>query len=249
MVSGSVRRNAFLSGGRILISGTIQGDAEVQANQLVLLPTARIKGRLRYAADAEAEIQAGAQVSGGAERLVAPFALRPGRAMDWVPFRLLARVLEVLWLLAFGLVATVLAPRGVPRVAERIREGFGLSLLTGFVLLVVVPVAVAVLFATVVGVPLAVVALLLYLATLYPGLIFTAVWLGEWIVRGWRRGPGHTPSPYLTLPLGILGLAVVFSIPWAGWAIRALALLVGFGALWATVWETRGSAQLTVRSF
>ncbi len=240
---GSVKRNALLSGGRILIRGTIRGDADVRGSQVVLEEDARIEGKLRYTADAEVKIKPG-QVSGGVERLFPPLSRRPARAIDLWPFAIVGRVLEVLWLLAFGLVAMALTPRGVLRVAERIRTQFGLSLLTGFVLLVVVPVGVGLLVVTLLGIPLGAVALFLYLATLYPGLIFTAVALGEWIIRVWQRGPARTVSPYLVVTVGTLGLAVLFAIPWVGWVIRFLAVLAGFGAFWATVWATRRSTQL-----
>ncbi len=242
---GSVKRNALLSGGRILIRGTIRGDADVRGSQVVIEKDARIEGKLRYTADAEAEIQPGAQVSGGVERLLPPLSRRPAWAINLWPFAIAGHVLEVLWLLAFGLVAMALTPRGVLRVAERTRTQFGLSLLTGFVLLVVVPVSVGLLVVTLLGIPLGAVALFLYLATLYPGLIFTAVALGEWIIRGWQRGPARTASPHLVVTVGTLGLAVLFAIPWVGWVIRFLAVLAGFGAFWATVWTTRRSGQLT----
>src|SRR3972149_4967846 len=96
--------------------------------------------------------------------------------------------------LAIGFVALAVAPRGVPRVVERVSRHFGMSLLTGFILLVVVPVAALLVAFTLIGIPLSIAAVLLYLATLYPGQIFPALWLGEWIMRSLRRG-GAAPSP------------------------------------------------------
>ncbi len=242
---GSVKRNALLSGGRILIRGTIQGDADVRGNQVVIEKGARIEGKLRYTADAEAEIQPGAQVSGGVERLLPPLRQRPSWVINLWPFAIVGHVLEALWLLAFGFIAMALTPRTVLQGAERIRLQFGLSLLTGFVLLVVVPVGAGLLVVTLLGIPLGVVVLLLYLATLYPGLIFTAVALGEYIIRGWQWGPARRASPYFVVTVGTVGLALLFAIPWLGWIVRFLAVLVGFGAFWATMWATRRSAQLT----
>jgi len=242
--SGSVTRNALLTGGRVLISGTVRGDADVRGSQVVLAPSARIEGHLRYTSDAEADLQPGAQVVGGVERLLPPLSQRPDRTR-W-SFSAIGRLVEVIWLLVAGIVALAVAPHGVLQVAERIKTELGFSLATGFVLLIVVPVGVGILLVTILGIPLGVVAFLLYLATLYPGLIFTAVWFGGWIIHGWVRRPGHPPSPYLALTLGVVGLALLFAIPWVGWVLRVCAVLVGFGAFWATVWMNRPGARLQI---
>lgn len=235
-VSGSVGRNALLSGGTIVISGRVGGDVDASAGEIILLPTGRIQGRLRYAADQGVEIQPGAQVAGGVERIPLPPA--PQRIYP-AAFGFFGRVLELLWLLAIGVVALLAAPRGVTRVVERVRTQFGPSLLTGFVLMVVVPVAALVVAFTVVGIALSAIGVLLYLATLYAGQIFTAAWLGDRILHGVRRGPGATVSPYATLILGTIVLVVLVTVPFVGWLIRLVALAVGFGALWAAVWATR----------
>jgi len=239
-VLGSVSRNAFLNGGDVIIGGTIQGNVEVQADHVTLLPSARIQGQLRYSADRPAEIQSGAQVTGGIERTLRPTA--PWRYYRPFAFRFAGRVMEALWLLAIGFVALAVAPRGVPRVVERVSRHFGMSLLTGFILLVVVPVAALLVAFTLIGIPLSIAAVLLYLATLYPGQIFPALWLGEWIMRNLRRG-GAPPSPYLAMTVGVILFAIAVAVPFIGWLLRLVALLAGFGALWAAVWATRAMRQ------
>ena len=145
-------------------------------------------------------------------------------------------LIVLLWLLGIGFVALAITPRGVAHVAERIRRQFGISLLTGFILLVVVPVAAILVALTIVGIPLSIVVGLLYLATLYPGQIFPALWLGNLILRPlWRAAP----PAYLAMTIGVILFAAVVAIPFAGWLIRLVAMLVGFGALWAALWAAR----------
>lgn len=238
-VSGMVQRNAFMSGRRVFISGTILGNTDVRASSLVLLPTASLRGRLRYTADAAADIQPGAQVIGGVARLSSPATQRAASSFQRPYLRLVVGVLETLWLLTLGLVAVALAPRRLASVAGQIRRQFAMSLLVGLVLLVVVPVAAIFLLATVVGIPLSVVTMLLYVSTLYPGMIFTAAWLGESITGGWQRKATRATSPYLIVTAGVLVLVILFALPWLGWIFRFLAMLVGFGAFWATLWNAR----------
>ncbi|MDR7468294.1 MAG: hypothetical protein QN176_13530, partial [Armatimonadota bacterium] len=118
-VSGAVQRNAWLTGGTVTIGGTIAGNVEAQADRVVLLPTARITGSLRYGADRPLEMQAGAQVGGGITRLDRPS--RPRLVMNpaaRLRLRFAGRILEALWLLAIGLILVAITPRGVRHVQE-----------------------------------------------------------------------------------------------------------------------------------
>lgn len=241
-VTGTVRRNAWLTGGMITVAGTIEGSVEAHGDRVVLLPTARITGTLRYSADQPIEIQSGAQVTGQVTRIDRPsrsrVLLNPSARFG---IRFAGRILEALWLLALGFILVAITPRGVQAVADRVRTQFGISLLTGFILVVVVPVAVVLLLITIVGIPLALVLALLYIATLYPGQVFVSAWLGDALVRRLGRGPGM--SPYLGLTVGVIALVILISLPFVGWIFRLLALGAGFGALWAAIWRvrTRGS--------
>ena len=236
-VSGTVGRNAFIGGGDVVIGGAIHGDAEIQANRIVLLRTARIGGALRYSADQPIEVQTGAQIAGGATQVPAPS--RPRRAIG-APFSsrlwLWRGVAEAIGLLVLGLATFAAAPAGALPVVREVEERFGRSALTGFVLLVTAPAAAGLLAITVIGIPLSVVGMLLYVATLYYALVFVAAWLGRQILQRTRRPGGKAPSIYWAVAVGAVVLAVLFAAPFAGWFARLVAIVAGFGALWTTVW-------------
>jgi cytoskeletal protein CcmA (bactofilin family) len=236
-IAGSVGRDARISGGSVTLGGTIAGNVRVDADTLVVLPSARITGKLTYSASQDADIQPGAQISGGIERTARPAAPRR-MARPAAGFGLWSALMEFAWLLVLGVVALALSTRGVLTVADRIRRRFWGSLLTGFVLAVVVPVAVVVTFITIVGIPVGGVALLLYLATLYPAKVFTAAWIGDWVMDRLQPGAANR-SAYVEMLVGVLIVVVLVSLPFAGWVFRLVALLAGFGALWAQVWAAR----------
>ena len=234
-IAGMVGRNATIGGGEVVIGGAIHGDAEIQASRIVLLPTARIGGVLRYAADQPIEVQPGAQVAGGTTQV--PRSQRPRRMVESPlspRFGLVRSVAEVIALLVLGFVTLAVAPRGATAVLREVRERFWRSVAIGFVLLVTVPVAAVVLMVTLVAIPLSVIAMLLYFATLYPGQVFVAAWLGQAVLT--RIGRERPPSAYWSLVVGALVLVLAFAIPFAGWAIRLLAVCSGFGALWVILW-------------
>jgi hypothetical protein len=233
-VAGMVGRNAVIGGGDVVIGGAIQGDAEIQASRIVLLPTARIGGALRYAADQPIDVQAGAQVAGATTQV--PRSQRPRRMESPLSprFAFLRGVAEWIVLMVLGFVAFAIAPHGASAVMREVRERFWRSLAIGFVLLVCVPVAALLLLFTILAIPLSVIAMLLYFATLYPGQLFVAAWLGQGILT--RIGRERPPSARWSLVVGALVLVIVFAVPFAGWMIRLLAVCSGFGALWVILW-------------
>lgn len=243
---GAVARGAFFNGGRVVITGTISGDVQVTADTLLVAETARIGGRLIYSVSDNADIRQGAQITGGTERRARPTARRrPVSPFGVSGVRWLPAVVEAVWLLVLGFVALAISARGVFAVADRIRRGFWMSLLGGFVLAVLIPIAAVLLFITLLGIPLGGIALLLYAATLYPATVFTAAWLGERIVPP-LRGSGPARAPYLTMLVGVIAVVALMALPIVGWIFRAAAILVGFGALWAKVWAARSAPPADV---
>src|SRR3989475_9843997 len=103
-------------------------------------------------------------------------------------FRWLWRLGEWLGLLAFGLVVFALLPRIPGGVLNEIRARFGASLLTGFVVLAAAPAAAIVLLISIVGIPLAVMLVLLWLLTCYSGQLVVATLIGERVLRAVRGG-------------------------------------------------------------
>jgi hypothetical protein len=245
-VAGTVGRDAKISGGDVTIAGQIQGDAEVRATRITLLPTARIGGTLRYSSEQPIEIQPGAQVAGQTVQMSLP--TRPPYAASASPrFWFGAHVVEFLALLVLGLVVVGVMPGAAATTVRRVREQFGRSLLIGFLLLVAVPVAAFLALFTIIGIPVSVVAMLLFFATLYPGQIFVAFGLGQWLIGSVRRRPERPPSFVWALVAGTAVLILLFAIPYVGWAFRLVAVLVGFGALWLTVWHA-ATTRSTVAS-
>ncbi len=163
-ILGAVNGYVRAAGGRVLIDGPVGGDVVATSGTLELGPNARIAGRLTYASREELARDPAAQVLGGVERLTIEggwaeasrhrFGLRGG---SWV------------WSIGLMVIAGVLVaalPAFQSRVSDTLRTRVGLSLLLGFVALVCIPVAALVLMITIIGLPLALMTVALYLALL-----------------------------------------------------------------------------------
>jgi cytoskeletal protein CcmA (bactofilin family) len=236
---GQIKGYLLAAGGKVLIDGVVAGDVEAHSGQLELGPNARIAGKLRYASRAELKRDPAAQVQGAVERVdlaggwPVPEDVEHGmgRAGGWI------------WAIGLLIVAGVLVaalPAFYARVTETVRTRFAMSVLLGFVMLVCIPIAAILFFITIIGVPLGLLLIAMYLTLLVIGYVASGIALGEWALmrlkfdrrnsRYWRMGAAA---------LGVLMVGLLARVPWLGGWIVLLALLAGLGALAQQLWHWR----------
>ena len=225
-VEGTVKGYLLAAGGHVFLDGRVDGDVIATAGHLELGPNARIGGRLRYAAD-ELRRDPGAQVAGATERFERPhgsyWRVHRHRGGGWV------------WTAGMMVLAAILAgalPAASQRVTESLRAHPWLALLFGFVAFVCIPFAVMALVVTIIGIPLALLALLLYLALLLVGYAATAVALGDVALRRFKAdAAARTGSRIAAAILAVLALALLVRVPFVGWLVACAATLAGIGAI------------------
>jgi hypothetical protein len=103
---------------------------------------------------------------------------------------------------------------------------WGRSLGLGAAILIVTPVAILIFCVTLVGLPLGVLVLFLYIIALYLSKILVAAFLG----RALLAAPEHRDR-LLGLFLGLLILSVATALPYVGGLVGVAILLLGLGAL------------------
>jgi len=230
-VRGSVGGYVQAGAGRVLIDGPVGGDVVVGSGHVELGPNARIAGKLRYRSREALQQDPAAQVAGGIEHVMGrgdvpasePNARRFARGARWV------------WAAGMMLLAVVLLaafPTFFGRVGTTLQARFGMSLLLGFVWLVCVPVAALILLITIIGAPLGLLAIAIYLALLPVAYASSGIGIADWVLRkyktqdaarlGWRVGAAAA---------AVLLLAAVGFVPWIGGLVGFIALLAGLGAL------------------
>lgn len=224
---GAVGGYLQAAGGRVYLDGRVDGDVTAAAGELELGPNARIGGKLTYRGAAPLVQHPQAQVAGGIERLEMEFRRGPERKAGPALFGV-----WTVGLMTSAAVLVLALPGFFGRVAQAARRRFGWSVLWGFLALAAGPLAVIVLLATVIGVPLALIALLAYFALLLLGYVSAGIALGDGVLaRGWTSRAGHRGWRALFAALGVLAIGVVALIPWLGGLFAFLALITGMGAL------------------
>jgi cytoskeletal protein CcmA (bactofilin family) len=240
-VEGRVDGDLDVTGGTVQITGLVGGDAELTSEEVELAPSARIGGSLSYSARKEIELAGGAV---GGEVTWEPVTDDEdsdtdaddgggglGSALWWLWKTAAALLVGLLGLAAFRTAG--------PRMAATVGSDALGSLGVGFVTAVVVPVSALLICVAIVTIPLAFLAILLYLVALYVAKLPVAVWVGQRLLR---LGGSRSPSSALGLILGVPILYLVFEIPYLGRLAWLVALFMGLGAILLGIRERRREA-------
>ena len=231
-----------ISGGTVTLAGQAHSDVEVRSEELVIGPETQIGGRLVYHGPVQPVVPEGAVIAGGVEFHESGHASYmhdeggPVRqAVHWVG--------SALWFAGVffvGALFLVLFPGLSSRAAETIGRDPWQSLGLGFAILVCVPFLAVVLLVTIIGIPLALLLMPLYMLLMFLGWIVAALFIGQRgvaLVRG--AAPLSTGSRLLALLLALLALSLVRHLPYVGSIVAFMALIAGIGALVAQGWSRR----------
>jgi len=234
-----------ISGGTVTMAGQALGDVDIRAEELVIRPETRIGGRLVYRGPAEPVILEGAAIAGGVEfhqsghgKFMHDDGGPVREAVHWVG--------SVLWFAGVffvGALFVVLFPGLSVRAAETIRRNPWQSIGLGFAILACVPIAAVVLLVTIIGIPLALLLVPLYLLLMFLGWIVAALFIGQRglaVLRG--TAPDSTGWRLLALALALLALSLVRHVPFVGGIVVFMALITGIGALVSQGWARREGA-------
>jgi cytoskeletal protein CcmA (bactofilin family) len=231
-VAGSIGKELKAAGRTITIAGNVQGDVELVAQKIEILPTARIQGNLTYRSPQEAKIDPSAQIEGKVSYIQTGLRYTPMQ-------RAIFRVLFFLSLMVVGIVLFLLFPNFTVSAGRTIGSDPWKSLGLGLALLVTTPFVGGLLMATVLGIPLALMLFAIYSVSLLAGFLTAVFFLGEWEVRFLRRGPELSRSwRILSIILALIGLWLIQLIPVVGCVVLFLALLFGIGALGLQTYRT-----------
>lgn len=217
---------------RTVIDGTVGGAIDVATQQLSVGATAVVEGNLVYRSPIGASIDEGAQIKGSTTRLATQSNFIYGVIIS------LANIVGFLSFVLSGLVVLLLLRESSSRATGAVVTRPIRSLLYGLVAVVAAPVAVVALGATLVGIPLALLLVMVMVAAIIIGPVPAVAALGNRILV--KRG-------------GIFGAFVVGAVVWrlgiwlipiVGAALYVVALVWGIGAWIAGFIETRRNTEI-----
>jgi cytoskeletal protein CcmA (bactofilin family) len=215
---------AKIAAGTLTIANRIAGDVEAAIGTLRITSRAEIDGNVSYWSGREASVSEGARINGKIVRNVPPKRPRffPAAFFAWLAFVSINFVCTLI----LGLLSARFLPRYHQSVIATLREKPWASLGIGFVAAVVVPVACALLFATVVAIPLGAILLTAFFILLYWSRIYAIGRIGESILIRLRPASSRTAA----FVLGLFVYYILAIIPFIGWLVVPLVILFGLGA-------------------
>lgn len=225
---GKVRKGVRIAARQIVIDGEVTGNADLVAETIEINPGAVISGSLRYRSANEAQIASGVKIAGtitheppngiGRERVT--------------PATLIARGAFYIGLILAGIVLYLIFPVASVGAAHTIAESPWKSLGLGFALLATSPLVIALLFATLFGLWLALVALLLYFILLFIGFLAGVLYVGEaGLVLLGKNADAPMGWHVLAIIIAFAVLWVARHIPVLGGVFVFALLVLGLGAL------------------
>jgi hypothetical protein len=129
-----------------------------------------------------------------------------------------------------GIVFILLGRKYIPGLVETLKSKPWPCLGYGALILFLVPVAIAIAFGLVIGIPLGLAALALYILAVYLGHIFTGLFIGKWMLRQ-RADVDSTGRLIAALALGLLIVYVCGIIPFVSCLTDLAVILFGLGTI------------------
>jgi len=237
--TAEIGNDLLLGAGTALIDGLIKGDINSGVENLTILSTASIQGKLTYISENEANIQSGAQIRGTIthqlpdvkERLAVGTHRLPNVGERLVTgIGLWGKVIGFLMTLVLGIIIVLLAPKRVKAVTESIRTRPWASLGWGAIILIFTPIAALIVCITIIGLPLGLIVLALYTIAIYLTQLFAGLLVGQLII-GTFRGVETRAALIGALALGLAILSLLRLIPYLNFFIGLATVLFGLGAI------------------
>jgi cytoskeletal protein CcmA (bactofilin family) len=215
---------AKIAAGTLILANRIAGNVEAAVGTLRIASKAEIDGNVSYWSGREASVSEGARIKGKMVRNVPPERPRlfPAALFAWLVFVSINFVCTLI----LGLLSARFLPRYHQSVIATLRERPWASLGIGFVAAVVLPVVCALLFATVLAIPLALILLLAFFILLYWSRIYAIGRIGESILARLRPASSRASA----FVLGLFVYYILAIIPVVGWLVVPLVILFGLGA-------------------
>lgn len=225
-IRGPVGGSVQVGAGNVLIDSAIGGDVRAAAGDLKLGPNARIAGRIIHHGANVTRDPAAVVVGGVQERVRQPARERINvhrSGSGWW------------WTFGFVVLAALLAaafPRQVRRVGSALRARPGVALFAGFVALICVPFAALILMITIIGLPIALVVMLLYGLLLMVGYAAAGVMLGDAALQRFRAEDAERIWHRIgAAVVAMLAVALIAKVPVVGGFVVLVAIVFGMGAI------------------
>jgi hypothetical protein len=229
-IKGPIGSNIVGAGSDIYLKNDVNGNVKLRVKRLVVSTFANIGGNLVYSSENEADLQSGASIIGSVTHKLPMVKVDHKRSRIRPFLKIIEKVMSFLMALITGFVLILIAPKRLISVSESIGTKPWPSLGWGAVILFATPPAAITIFFTIVGVPLALIAIALYLIAIYISQIPVGLYIGRWIIRRFFEVESKAIMAG-SLALGLFIIGFLRLIPFLGFFIGLAVILLGLGSV------------------
>ncbi len=131
--------------------------------------------------------------------------------------------------LIIGIILIAILKPYIKTTNQVLKDSTWKSLGFGFLTIIVIPIVSVLTLATIIGIPIAIFGVFVFLTLAYiSGIIFSAGF-GEWIIKLIKKE--SIPSPILSFILGFIIISLISLIPYLGFFVRIIVLFFGTGMI------------------
>lgn len=234
-VQGTIGGDVDGTVGLMTIDGTVGGDVDLDVQTLTVTSQAAINGSLDYVSRQDANIAQDADISGAVEHVE----LSPWGTGDGLRAQLFSPLIRTLWLLAAGVVMIALAPRLAAAVGGNVRRPW-IPAIVGLVSMVLLPTIAILLMVSVIGIPVGVILLALFLISLYLSQVVVGQRIGTLLLpRSWNDGSRGFLLLSMTFGVILISAFRFVPLPFVSTAVNLLVAIIGLGAMVLLVRQLR----------
>ncbi|MCW8329055.1 polymer-forming cytoskeletal protein [Photobacterium sp. SDRW27] len=225
-ISGLIEHELKVAARKVIISGEIKGDVELFAEQIEILEGAHIHGDLIWYSKQAPMLQEGGVIGG--QVIEKPFEHK--KHDRGIP--LAGTAFLTISLMATGTITYLLFPRLTEQANTELQRSRWLSLGLGLAVLLVTPIAIMLLFATVIGSLLALALLACYLVMVLFSVVISIFAVGKQGLRITGRDEGAGKGLHiLAFLIAVIAIGILQLIPIIGGFIQLAIVLFGLGGL------------------
>ena len=216
-------------GGQIVAGGKVKGNAQLRGGIIQLDEGALFERDLTCATGAKGPRISSTAHVGGTLNIVQQSPHHRHKKTQMGGFMVVLRFINILASAILALVMILLMPNYVRSVSKQMIETPLKSMLTGLTNVFVTPIIILICLVSVIGIPIGLILLAFYTMGIYSTNVFVSFWVGGIVLKRWR--PQDKENMVKVMVLGLFLYAIVINIPYIGWIINIIGMLIAMGAL------------------
>ena len=236
IIDGAITGDVFVRGGSVSILGTINGNVDIIAKQVVIGDNAVINGVLKYKSSQETIIPATAKIQNVEYSKLSEMGHDQSGA--WYAGFVLMLFLRFIITTVVALILFLIFKKGSTSLVLNTFSGFWKKVLTGFIAIILIPIAAIIVAVTIIGLPLTMITFTIYMLLHAFACLATGAVVGTWVFSLFNKDKENKfKISWVTVLVGNIVLLLLALIPVVGWICGLIFFLATFGQLFTFLRE------------